>query len=139
MIYDWGSVCDHLGSKNCKLLCTCLAFICDHMQITIFMDRCKCGSRLKEDRAHSGGPRFASAERSLCAFNCKSFFYGIKNCVHVHARVSFIIQQSRNMAAGEQRSRDSFRGAVQVSLGDNGRWEAGDCLDGSKLYFVVLR
>lgn len=43
------------------------------------------------------------------------------------------------MAARERRSRESFRGAVQVSLGDNGRWEAGDCLDGSKLYFAVLR
>lgn len=54
------------------------------------------------------------------------------------ARMCFIIQRSRNMAARVRRSRVSFRGAMQVSLGDNGRWEAGECLDGSKLYFVVL-
>lgn len=28
---------------------------------------------------------------------------------------------------------------MQVFLGDNGRWEAGKCLDGSKLYFVDLQ
>lgn len=56
MIYDRGSVCDHLGSKNCKLLCGCLTFISVHVPISISMDMCKCGTRLKQNRAHSRGP-----------------------------------------------------------------------------------
>lgn len=71
MIY-YDSVRDRLGSKNSKLFCGCPAFVSDHVQISVFMDTCECGSRLKQDRA-----RFARAESSLGAFNCKSFFYGI--------------------------------------------------------------
>lgn len=56
MIYDQSSVCDHLSSKNCKLLCGCPTFTSVHMQISIFMDTSKCGFRLKQDRAHSRGP-----------------------------------------------------------------------------------
>lgn len=137
MIYDRGSVCDHLGSKNCKLLCGCPTFISVHVPISISMDMCKCGTRLKQDRAHSRGPALPLLRGVWAPLTVNPSFIAFKS-VCMCARMCFIIQRSRNMAARVRRSRVSFRGAMQVSLGDNGRWEAGECLDGSKLYFVVL-
>lgn len=36
-IYDRGSICDYLGSKNCKFLCGWQTFIPDHVPVSIFL------------------------------------------------------------------------------------------------------
>lgn len=38
---------------------------------------------------------------------------------------------------GEQCCWETFRGALQVPLGDNRCWEAGDCLESPKLFVPV--
>lgn len=60
-------------------------------------------------------------------------------CVFVCSCRGFILSSSGaeiREPVGEQCCWETFREAVQAPLGDNRYWEAGDCIDSLKLYFV---